>query len=75
MELADATLIAAVILGAFAITGILAAWADQTFPLRGLALGVLAGVLAWQSWQMHPDGLALEDVPLAFMALVNAILH
>jgi len=71
----DLTLVGGLVLAAFAITGLLHAWAEKVFPVRGLAFVVFSGTLLWQSWEMRGRQIGFQDVPEAFMRLVNLALQ
>ncbi len=75
MVLQDLTLVAALLMLAFAATGLISAWIEDTFPTRGLAFLVLAGVLAWETWESRGRVVTFEDVPVAFMRLVKIALE
>ena len=67
----DLTLVGGLIFAALAITGLLHAWAEKVFPVRGLAFAIFSGTLLWQSWEMRGRQLGVEDVPEAIMRLIN----
>ena len=75
MLIQDLTLVGALFMMAFSITGLITAWIDDRFPTRGLAFLVLAGVLAWETWESRGRELSFGDIPVAFMRLVKIALE
>lgn len=72
---ADLALVGSVVLAGLGLLACLTAWIDEVFPLRGLALAVLAGVLFYQAWQGFPGGPGLDDLPLAVLRLVAQVVN
>lgn len=75
MLVQDLTLVGALFMAAFGLTGLITAWIEDAFPKRGLAFLVLAGVLAWETWESRGREVAFGDVPVAFMRLVKIALE
>lgn len=72
---ADLTLVGAILFGILMITSALSAWVEGTFPRRTLVYAAIAGGLGYLTMTLRPDGVQLEDVPLAFMHLVGLVIR
>ncbi|MFT4621175.1 MAG: hypothetical protein ACI95S_001608 [Dinoroseobacter sp.] len=75
MLVQDLTLVGALITAAIGVTGLITAWVDDHFPIRGLAFLILAGVLGWETWESRGRVLVFDDVPIALMRLINLALQ
>lgn len=75
MLVQDLTLVGALLMAAIGFTGLITAWVDDHFPMRGLSFLILAGVLGWETWESRGRVLVFDDVPIAFMRLINLALQ
>ncbi len=75
MLIQDLTLVGALLMAAIGVTGLITAWVDDHFPMRGLAFLILAGVLGWETWETRGRVLVFDDIPIAFMRLINLALQ
>ena len=71
----DLTLVAGLIFGALAITSLLTAWIELRWPFRAVVFGGISGFLLSEAWALRPDGIQFDDVPLAFMRLIHAMIY
>jgi hypothetical protein len=75
MLIPDLTLVGALLMAAIGFTGVITAWVDDHFPMRGLAFLILAGVLGWETWETRGRVIVFDDIPIAFMRLINLALQ